>query len=96
MAKSSIHMSDTERLARVITKCYSKSTLALAAKELGAPLPSEIDIFRALIVAKIAPDFDAAVRLVAEHMDNGIHLPEHSGELFEGKVERRKSPRKSS
>ena len=95
--KNSLTMSETERTARVISKCYSKATLLLVAHELGAKAPVNADIFRALVVAKIAPDFDAAVRMVVEHLDNSSsHKPERSGELVNGKVERRKAPRRRS
>ena len=88
-------MSEAERTARVISKCYSKVTLALVAHELGAEPLTDADIFRALVVAKVAPDFDAAVQMVANYLDNSeSHLPDHSGELVNGKVERRKAPRR--
>ena len=97
MARSVPLTSEAERNARVIVRCYSRTTLELAAQELGVPVSEDSDIFRALIVAKVATDFDAAVRLVAEHLDNSsFHLPMHSGELVNGKVERRKAPRRHS
>ena len=95
MPKSSLHISETERMARVITKCYSQATLEIAAKELSVETTPKNDIFRALVVSGIATDFDDAVLIVARHLDQGMHANNGCDDLVDGRVERRKVPRKS-
>lgn len=86
--------SDTERIARTIVRCYSKGTLSQAAAELGAPLVSGTDIFRSMILAGKATDFDNAVMLVATHLDASPALLTESEEgMVDGKIERRKTHR---
>jgi hypothetical protein len=96
MPKSQNTTTEIEHMARVITRCYSQDTLAIAAQELGVQVTAEVGIFRALIIAKVAVDFDDAVRIVARHLDNGGHHPDESDELVGGKIERRRMPRKNS
>lgn len=93
MSKSSIKITETERMARAITKSYSKATLALAAQDFGLHLGPQEDVFRSLVASKIAPDFDAAVRLLAHHLDSGSYIPGNTEELVNGRIERRKDPR---
>ncbi|GAC1428594.1 MAG: hypothetical protein NVSMB6_28310 [Burkholderiaceae bacterium] len=87
--------SETERAAKVIKRSFSPETLEIVANELGAPIAPNADIFRALIVAGKAADFDEAVRLVAAHLDNSTHEPiGPSTDLIDGKIERRETPRR--
>lgn len=93
MVKNLITATETERMARAITKSYSKATLAVAVRGLGLQVTAEDDIFRSLVVSRIAPDFDAAVRLLAHHLDSGSYIPGNTEELVDGRIERRKNPR---
>ena len=85
--------SETERVARVITKCFSVPTLEIAAQEMGITLVPSVNIFRALVVAKIAKDFDDAVLLVAKHLDTGVYDHLDNDDRVDGKIERRQLPR---
>ena len=92
--KRNLLSTEAERMARVITKSYSKAILAAVAAELNIPLAQDVDIFRSMILAGKAAHFDEAVMLVARHLDGGNHLPDISDEyLVNGKIERRTVPR---
>lgn len=93
MVKTSITITETERMARAITKSYSKTTLALVAQDFGLHLGPNDDVFRSFVTSKIVPDFDAAVRLLAQHLDSGTYIPGNTEDLVDGRIERRKNPR---
>lgn len=87
--------SQTERAAKVIKRSFSPATLEIVAKELGASVAPNADIFRALILAGKATDFDDAVQIVAAHLDNSSHEPiGPNNDLSDGKIERRETRRK--
>lgn len=59
-----------ERVAWIITRCYSKFNLDQAAKELGVPVLPGVDIFSSAMLAGKAPDYSSAVSLVARYLDS--------------------------
>ena len=96
MTKTAAISGETEHIARAIMRCYSKATIAVVAAELGCGSDLKADIFRALIIAKVAQDFDSAVRLVADHLDAGAYVPQDTIGLSDGKIERRATSRQPS
>lgn len=94
MASSQALARDTEHLARTVVRSYSKAALEHVASEMGAPVHRGENIFRALILAGKAVDFDHAVRLVVAYLDAGGQTADPlQGHFTGGKIERRGAPR---
>jgi hypothetical protein len=95
MPRRSLPLTESERLAEVVKRCYSTATLEMTVEELGGLILPELDIFQSLVAAGIAADFDSAVFLVAAYLDRGQMAARSANSTYIGSERRKKANRNS-
>ena len=66
--------------AKIIRKCYSRAALEDVARELGATVKPDSDIFQSLVDSGRAADFGQAVEIIAAHLENDAAQEPHSAQ----------------